>query len=169
MKMEIIDKISYATEASLLCVGYVNGKSNNEIIDRILKKEKNPLAKQYTKTILKIMNEVNELQSAYHDILEKYYQKIPGLECTIIESLFIDLYEKRCDSLEDYEKQLSKLNQEEINYILMNNLNNEIFLKDINVVTTSELFKVIRQLNIEDKMQLLLIDIAINWQEHLEV
>lgn len=169
MKMEIIDKISYTTEASLLCVGYVNGKSNNEIIDKIIKKEKNPLAKQYTKTILKIMNEVNELQSAYHDILEKYYQKIPGLECTIIESLFIDLYEKRCDSLEDYEKQLSKLNQEEINYILMNNLNNEIFLKDINVVTTSELFKVIRQLNIEDKMQLLLIDIAINWQEHLEV
>lgn len=169
MKMEIIDKISYTKEASLLCVGYVNGKQSNELLDRIIQKEKNPLARQYTKTILKIIDEINELQSSYHDIIEKYYQRIPGLECTVIESLFIDLYEKRCDTLEDYEKLLSKLKQEEINYIVMNNLNNEILSRDINGITTSELLKVIRQLNIDDKMQLLLIDIAINWQEHLEV
>lgn len=169
MKSKLNQEIAYLTEASLLCAGYMSVRDNKELIDRILEKENNSTAIQYAKTIFKIINEVHDIQNSYQEIIKKYYQRIDNGELAIIESLFLNLYEKNYESLNDYSKYLSTLPQERINFIVMSNLNNELLPKEVNEISTGDLIKFIRQSNLDDNIQMLIIDITFNWKEHLEV
>lgn len=169
MKMIINEKSNTLKEASLLCVGYVRKNNGEDTLGSILQSEDNPLAKKYIKTTFKIIDEVYRLLDAYSEVINKYYQQIQNVQLSLIDSLFLDLYQGQYSTLQEFSDYLATLSQEEVNYIIMSNLSDELVSSKTKVISNKEFIRFIRRLNCDEKVQLLLVDLAMNWQEHIDV
>lgn len=169
MQMNINESLNTLNEASLLCVNYASKTDNNDLLINILARESDPSIKKTIKTIYKIIDEVYGLLEPYSETVQQYYRYLDDYQITIIESLFLDMYQKKCSSVEEYGAYLSTLSQEEVNYIIVSNLSDELVSSQNKAISNKAFIQFIRKLNSDEQSQLLIIDLAMNWQEHFDV